>query len=155
MTFRRQFSFLNITENLKITTKQQESKFFPRETQPDLMGVKSLIKVEIQGIKGDIKPGWTFLLLLTCPTRQINHDIDVKLQNTDRQNKYLAIYLFFTVGCWTSSDILSISSLILLLLQDIQHLAELPEHLLVVVLPCYQVSRALLTALILSSWLTL
>ena len=56
------------------------------------MGVKSLIKVEIQGIKGDIKPCWTFLLLLTCPTRQINHDIDVKLQNTDRQNKYLFIF---------------------------------------------------------------
>ena len=69
-----------------------ESEFFPRETQPDLMGVKSLIKVEIQGIKGDIKPCWTFLLLLTCPTRQINHDIDVKLQNTDRQNKYLFIF---------------------------------------------------------------
>ena len=58
-----------------------ESEFFPRETQPDLMGVKSLIKVEIQGIKGDIKLCWTFLLLLTCPTRQINHNINVKLQN--------------------------------------------------------------------------
>ena len=69
-----------------------ESEFFPRETQPDLMGVKSLIKVEIQGIKGDIKLCWTFLLLLTCPTRQINHDIDVKLQNTDRKNKYLFIF---------------------------------------------------------------
>ena len=48
-----------------------ESEFFPRETQPDLMGVKSLIKVEIQGIKGDIKLCWTFLLLLTCPVAGI------------------------------------------------------------------------------------